>query len=543
MKKVVFLIAAFLFAGVSFSFAGKADFYTADGSLSEGMFVNSPEGLKIRSAPSLKADRISGLRYGYYVLIRELGEDVVIDGITAPWVKVALPQTEWKDYETEETGWVFGGYLQKNNPLSYGEIFEFSKTEEYIDLPYFPDEEGMNYKDEYSDKWQKTDLFNTRYTACLENFCCYDAPRVSGVVAEDCLGYCPPVAASICGSVFFLKAGTPVELEHVVSYGIANEESEFPGLLYPVYEGVYFDEEGYRCLCYIRGIDFVSDDDISTVHDKNGNEIHLYVQKALKEINFDSYGLSMDEVSRDLNSSDTYESASIAQSAAYRITQIRYVDAEGNSKRIGINSSEINFSLAYPLNFKKPVPFIIESRIRGVYKTRIYSLKVNESDVETIPVCEYECSVRDARTGAGDYHYFTPKGIVVCDVKGEDDEQGYYFYAQKSSAPYKFEDGVYNSGTPGGNKKVKKVGQFCNPICLLPMHQSPDSGSLTLCLLNPGTLLKIEEVGEKTVIDGLVSCWVKVSPVNDDYSSEGELLQNVFPAESTSAWVFGAWLE
>ncbi|MCR5217649.1 SH3 domain-containing protein [Treponema sp.] len=547
MKKVKSLICGFLLLAASFSFAATNDYYKEDGSILEGMYVNSKEGLKIRSAPDLKSERISGLIHGSYVLLREIGKETVIDGITAPWVKIALPQAEWKDYEVEECGWVFGGYLQKTNPLSYKELLELSKTVKYIDLPFFPDEEGMNYKENYSDTWQKEDKDSLYYNSCLENFCNYENPRLEGYVIADCLGFCPAVAASICGCVFYLKAGTFVELEYVVGYGIAGKETESGGLLYPVYEGTYLDDDGCRCLCYIRGIDFVSKDDISTVHDEKGNELHLYVQRALKDINYNTYGLSMDAVSRDLNLNETYESANIAQSDGYRVNQIRYVDAEGNSKKVKIDSSEINFTLAYPLNFKKPLPFIIEKKISEGYKIKIYSLKVDESVIKTFPVCEYEYSFYDERSGIRDYYYFTPKGIVVCHVTGKDGETvevgSYYFYGQKKSAPYLFEEGQYYSGAPEGNKKVKKVGQFCNPICLLPMHQSPDSGSLTLCLLNPGTLLKIEEVGEKTVIDGLVSCWVKVSPVNDDYSSEGDLIQNVFPAESTSAWVFGAWLE
>ena len=54
----------------------------------EIMYVTSPDGLRVRSEPSLSAKTINALYYGEYVLVDKIGELATIDGITANWVMV-----------------------------------------------------------------------------------------------------------------------------------------------------------------------------------------------------------------------------------------------------------------------------------------------------------------------------------------------------------------------------------------------------------------------------------------------------------------------
>ena len=77
------------------------------------MYVNSPEGLKVRDNPSLSAKRICGLLNAMPVKIVEIGSETEIDGIKDNWVKILVPAYLWKN-ESPEYGWVFGGYLSEH---------------------------------------------------------------------------------------------------------------------------------------------------------------------------------------------------------------------------------------------------------------------------------------------------------------------------------------------------------------------------------------------------------------------------------------------
>ncbi|MBR4789291.1 MAG: hypothetical protein IK024_00185, partial [Treponema sp.] len=61
MKKV-FVIVTMVFALCVSAFADKSRFYE-NGKVIDTMYVDSPEGLRVRSAPSLKSNRICGLTH------------------------------------------------------------------------------------------------------------------------------------------------------------------------------------------------------------------------------------------------------------------------------------------------------------------------------------------------------------------------------------------------------------------------------------------------------------------------------------------------
>lgn len=92
MKKIVALLAL-AFASSPLS-AVKAK---------HGFYVNSPDGLNVRESPDVSSRKIGVLRYGDFVLLRQIGSLVKIDGIDARWMKISFGN---------EDGWVFGGYLE-----------------------------------------------------------------------------------------------------------------------------------------------------------------------------------------------------------------------------------------------------------------------------------------------------------------------------------------------------------------------------------------------------------------------------------------------
>ena len=91
------------------SFADKSCFYE-NGKVRDTMYVNSPEGLRIRQQPSFSGKKLCTIPNMIQVKVVAIGNEVTIDGIKAPWVEILVPRYEWKGDEPEY-GWVFGGYL------------------------------------------------------------------------------------------------------------------------------------------------------------------------------------------------------------------------------------------------------------------------------------------------------------------------------------------------------------------------------------------------------------------------------------------------
>ncbi|MCR5063414.1 MAG: SH3 domain-containing protein [Treponema sp.] len=114
MKKLILIITMIFTLGTSLSFADKARFYE-NGKVIDTMYVDSPEGLRVRDNPSLKSNRICGLTHRLPVKVVAIGKEETIDGITAPWVEILIPRYEWKK-DKAEFGWVFGGYLSEKRP-------------------------------------------------------------------------------------------------------------------------------------------------------------------------------------------------------------------------------------------------------------------------------------------------------------------------------------------------------------------------------------------------------------------------------------------
>ena len=74
------------------------------------LYVDSPEGLRIRDTPSLSGNRIGVLFDRMKVKVISVGKETRIDGIQSNWVKILLPVETVKS-GANVYGWVFGGYL------------------------------------------------------------------------------------------------------------------------------------------------------------------------------------------------------------------------------------------------------------------------------------------------------------------------------------------------------------------------------------------------------------------------------------------------
>jgi hypothetical protein len=119
------------------------------------MYVTSEEGLNVRNAPSLDSNRITTLIFGEQVRVYEKGPRVAIDGMTDYWYRI------FYSGDSSNYGWVFGGYLSKEEPLyiidkivySMAELpknISFTSVNDYLGKWVLLDNEGnFHYSDSY----------------------------------------------------------------------------------------------------------------------------------------------------------------------------------------------------------------------------------------------------------------------------------------------------------------------------------------------------------------------------------------------------------
>lgn len=108
MKKII-ITALLLVTALSFVAAERSRFFE-NGKVIDSMYVDSPEGLRIRTSPTLSASKICSIPYMIQVKVVAVGREATIDGITDPWIEILIPRYLWSGSEPEY-GWVFGGYL------------------------------------------------------------------------------------------------------------------------------------------------------------------------------------------------------------------------------------------------------------------------------------------------------------------------------------------------------------------------------------------------------------------------------------------------
>jgi hypothetical protein len=112
MKKIIYLLSLLFSIILVSTVYAQSDPYD-DWDLGY-MFVNSRSGLRMRNSPSLDGEIITVLQYGKEVIIdKKTAIRASIDGIDDYWYKT----------DTDEDGWVFGGYLTDkfiDNPIIGG---------------------------------------------------------------------------------------------------------------------------------------------------------------------------------------------------------------------------------------------------------------------------------------------------------------------------------------------------------------------------------------------------------------------------------------
>ncbi|GHU75760.1 hypothetical protein FACS189461_2500 [Spirochaetia bacterium] len=120
----------------------------------EIMYVNSPDGLRVRSEPGLDGNKVGLLEYKARVEIMETDSHIVyIDGLKGQWKLINSGQTQ---------GWVFGGYLEESLP-------QFKLESAIIGNWYIADKKSTDgkifyelvYADFYQEKRFENDIMTT----------------------------------------------------------------------------------------------------------------------------------------------------------------------------------------------------------------------------------------------------------------------------------------------------------------------------------------------------------------------------------------------
>ena len=524
-----------------------------------GMYVDSKEGLSVRKEPDQNSEKRYSFKYGDYVRIEELGEEATIDGISSIWVKILLPSREWRTKPNPEEGWVFGGYLTKDSPLSYNEILAIIKEKGSYNADFFPknDSDGNAYISEYTGwKWADS-VYCLDYYYALENYCTENNDHPDVLTIRDALFYVTPMAAET-GDLRFIPAGTKLKLLSVIGYG-GNQKKL---ILYPLYSCVidYKDDEGdaYDVEGIIRGLDITSERLCSTVSDGDGGSMSVIYQRALKTFYLNAPHAGKDgwmappkkEIDECLNNYMTYEMAGLK--GGYTLLSASYIDNQGKSYNLELETDGW-LTLAYPLNMENPVPFLEAGEFHGgmgggVSSCTLYTIKAENDSVHLSKFMEYEyCDTDGGPAGTG-YHYYGKDGVYSYVYEAEErtvQKDEWRFVRQDENDPYNFcyEDNDKNStwkksGEPRGKSHILKACDYATPICNLKMHASQNKHSETLFTLKPGTLVMVIAEGKEEKIDGLESNWVLVGIVNDDSFVEGYSSKN-----DTNGWVFAGYLE
>lgn len=526
--------------------------------LRKGMYVDSKAGLTVRKQQGLDSERRCDLNHGDYVLLEELGEEVTIDGITSAWVKILLPRKKWADAFEREYGWVFGGYLKKDSPLSYNEILSYIEDNKYYEADFFPknDNDGNTYISDYTG-WRWESSYNT-FDLVLENYCCENYKRTDAVTIQDCLFYQEAVAADPVGALKIIPAGTKVKVSCVIGYG-GNMST-----LYPLYYcDAFYEEDNITCTCegIIRGLDITSRRNISKVSDGNGGSMSVVYQQALSACNSGISNAphagkdgwvspSRKEIDETLNSYIIYDEAELQ--GGYRMLAANYIDNNGKSYKLEIETDG-RLSLAYPLNMEHPIPFLEDNQFHGgmgggnISKI-IYTIEVKDNAARLGKILEYVyCDTDGGPSGTG-YHYYGKDGlyhyIYQVNEYGDAERNEWSFNRQDKNNLYRFNykfaddnDEWTRHCEPQGKSHILKEGDYATTICRLKIRTSQSADSSSFYTFNPGTLVKVVEEGKNDTIDGLKSNWVLVQEVNDESLKEGESNTNA------DGWVFAAYLE
>lgn len=566
-KKIIFFVFVLLNAFCAFS-ADKRRFYLS-GKL-HGFYVDSKEGLNVRSEPSLSAKKIATLLESDYVIPVEIGEKATIDGTEDYWVKILLYPEHRKDKKKDEYGWVFGAYLDDAFPSFYAdELKKQIKQRGFNHFPDFCDDFETNYmiydEDDERSKWAAVYSQNSvgswrdkypYYNRALPNY--FATSETSNVFAltvreaffldTDTDG--KSVENPRYHTIKLLPPFTRVGLLGICGWGIEQKTKT----LYPIYSALVNNRAGK-----IRGIDIASVNAYSHAFISNQKGLDFVYQTAYTNVRTDenggvgSYKKDFEKV---LGDKKTYDLAIL--NGTSEISAMCFKDKD--KKCFSISPKDLTkkngfLRILCPKNLATAnPPAILEQIAVGHFETvtqdttMLYSLKINGDKAIAKEICSY------AATNSANSIYAT-KGIAnhffVAASKHYAD--ALYVYEYQTNVDGKvitnetriFEDKQHDNtfrfvkkcvGEPKPERPKGEPDFYVNPICRLKMRAEPNLDALVFGTLEAGTLLKIVDVDDNNwvVIDGIKGKWLKVEAVNDEHFVEG--------GEVSTGWVFGGYV-
>ncbi len=121
MKKILIIAAIVL---LNFSFNEKAN---TEEKFDEKAYSTAISGLYVRETPSAKAKALGLIKYNTKFTILEYSKtEETIGAIKAPWIKIKVISEKKYDLQNIE-GWVFGGFIDKNEPIKNSELINSEK--------------------------------------------------------------------------------------------------------------------------------------------------------------------------------------------------------------------------------------------------------------------------------------------------------------------------------------------------------------------------------------------------------------------------------
>ena len=537
MKK--FLSIIIFFVALTAALAETSMFYNEFNELLPGMHVNAKNGLNVYDEPCLSGKKMASLSHADYVLIRELGREETLDGITAPWVKIVLYPENWKKPGKEEFGWVFGGNLTPALPqfTNIPEVISEIQKRGKLYASFFPSSFGKNYVASVylsqETRWQWTGYVNYFYT--LERLYCESNQNKIAVALQDCMIFNKPTEKNPYGTLTAIKEGTRIKIEGITAYGVQSST------LYPIYSASEILSDGStRYLGEVRGIDITDERCFSRVSDGKGGKMTFAYLRAVENDGGASTEKRLNVLEKrffDLN---------VSVPSGYKMLYATFTDSEGEKYNFQELAPDATWILRYPLNMEKPV-LILEKKSGkyGTARTSLYTLEYWYSawnhETRMNYICGYEyTNVGSEESGLG-YHFFQETKLATYEfqkINGKVVKNETLDFYQEEYEPYKFHGYSGHDGEPYiAHHLVLKAGMYVNPSYRLKLRTSPSLKGQKIGTLAPGTLLKIIELGEETEIDDEKSKWVKVQLVNDDFFIEGARV----PA-ATTGWLFGAYL-
>lgn len=569
MKKHFLIFALILLNAFCAFSANKMRFYLS-GKL-HGFYVDSKEGLNVRSEPSLSAKKIATLLDSDYVIPVEIGEKATIDGKEDYWVKILLYPEHRKDKKKDEYGWGFGSYLSDSIPSFYtDELKAQIKQRGFNHSPGFCDDEETNYMiydedDEFAKwafKYSQYSVGSWRdkypyYNRALPNyFAMSETSNVFALTVREALcldidDYSPEKPTY--RTMKTLPPFTRVGLMGICGWGIEIKTKT----LYPIYYALVNKRS-----CKIRGIDIASVNAYSHAFISNQKGLDFVYQTAYTSVRTDEnggVGFYKEEFEKVLSDKKTYDLAYL--DGTTEISAMCFKDKDKkcyclSPKDLAQKNGFLRILCPKNLATANP-PAILEQIAVGDFNekkrtinqsTTLYSLKTSGDEAKAKEICTYSITTSDNSRKA-------PKGIAnhFFVSSSEHYADALYVYEYQTDEKGKviknetriFEDKDYDNtfrfikkcvGEPKPERPAGEPDFYVNPICRLKMRAEPNLDALVFGTLEAGTLLKIVDVDGNNwvVIDGIKGKWLKVEAVNDEHFVEG--------GDVSTGWVFGGYV-